>query len=307
MLAKEKLDLVTVAPRWVDPHRDMIMAAAEHGCHIFSEKPICRSPAEADDIVRACEMRHLKLAIAFQTHYSPSLTVLQGLIKSGEIGDVLEIRARGKDDHRGGGEDLWVLGPHVLDLMRVIGGDPIDCYAAVYSKGKRITKADVVDGNEGIGPLAGDHLQATYTFPNGVTGFFGSSRGKGTEPSRFGIQVFGSRGVAEIQFGYPATCFLLRDPAWCPRSSSSKWLRVTSNGIDKPETIEPTGVEAGNVALVRDLLRAIEQNRQPLCNMYDARWTIEMISAVFESHRLAQPVTFPLTQRQNPLTLLKSL
>lgn len=306
MLDKERLDIVTVAPRWIDQHRDMSVAAAEHGCHIFTEKPFCRTPAEADEIVRACEMRHLNLTIAFQTNYSPSLAVMKGLIDSGEIGEVLEIRGRGKDDHRGGGEDLWVLGSHIMHLMRYFGGDPIDCYATVYNRGHRVTKKDVVDGNEGIGPLAGDHLQATYTFPKGVTGFFGSRRNQGTEPSRFGVQIFGSRGVADIQFGYPAACYLLRDPAWCPRDSSSKWLRVTSNGIDQPETIKEEGVEAGNVVLVNDFVKSIFEKRQPVCNLYDARWTVEMISAVFESHRVQGPVRFPLTQRENPLTKLDS-
>lgn len=304
MLAQEKLDLVVVGPRWIDQHRDMLVAAAEHGCHIFTEKPFCRTPAEADEIVRACEMRHVKLTIAFQTHYSPTLDILQGLLKSGEIGEVLEVRGRGKEDQRGGGEDLWVLGSHVMDLMRTIAGDPVDCFAAVYSRGKRVTKADVAPGNEGIGPLAGDHLQATYTFANGVTGFFASRRGQGGEPSRFGVQVFGSKGIAEVQFGYPAVCYLLREPGWNPGRGKGKWLPVTSNGIDKPETMEPIGVDAGNVAIVKDLLQAIQEQRQPRCNLYDARWTIEMISAVFESHRLNQPVNFPLTQRENPLTLL---
>lgn len=304
MLAKESLDIVAVAPRWIDQHRDMMVATAEHGCHIYADKPFCRTPAEADDVIRACEMRHLKMAIAFQTRYSPSLAILKGLIRAGEIGDVLEVRGRGKEDHRGGGEDLWVIGSHVMDLMRDIAGDPIDCYGAVYSKGKRVTKADVYAGNEGIGPLAGDHVQATYRFANGVTGFFASRREQGIEPSRFGLQVFGSRGVADIEFGYPATCFLLRDPSWCPGRGQGTWLPVTSNGIGEPETIERSGVEAGNVAIVKDLLQSIQEQRQPRSSMYDARWTVEMISAVFESHRLSAPVTFPLTQRENPLTLL---
>ena len=83
-------------------------------------------------------------------------------------------------------------------------------------------------------------------------------------------------------------------------------MPVTTGGIDKPELISVNGVDAGNVAIVNDLIQAIHEQRQPLCGMYDARWTIEMISAVFESHRLGQPVTFPLTQRENALTLLKS-
>jgi hypothetical protein len=46
-------------------------------------------------------------------------------------------------------------------------------------------------------------------------------------------------------------------------------------------------------------------NRSPLCSAADGRTTIEMISAVFESHRLqGHRVTFPLETRVNPLTLL---
>jgi predicted dehydrogenase len=249
-------------------------------------------------------MRHVNLTIAFQTNYSPSLAVMKGLIRSGEIGEVLEIRGRGKEDHRGGGEDLWVLGSHVMNLMRYFGGDPVDCYATVFHRGKPVTKMDVIEGNEGIGPLAGDHVQATYTFADGVTGYFASHRNRGTEPSRFGVQIFGSKGIADVQFGYPAACYLLRDPAWCPRDQSTKWLPVTSNGIDQPETIKESGVEAGNVVLVNDFVKSIANRRQPVCTMYDARWTVEMIAAVFESHRLHQPVRFPLSQRENPLTKL---
>ena len=39
-------------------------------------------------------------------------------MQSGRLGDVLEVRARGKEDSRGGGEDLMVLGTHLFDLMR---------------------------------------------------------------------------------------------------------------------------------------------------------------------------------------------
>ena len=53
------------------------------------------------------------------------------------------------------------------------------------------------------------------------------------------------------------------------------------------------------------LIAAMSENRQPLCSAYDARTVIEMISAVFESHRLnGQRVTFPLQTRVNPWSLL---
>jgi hypothetical protein len=54
----------------------------------------------------------------------------------------------------------------------------------------------------------------------------------------------------------------------------------------------------------RDLLSAIEENRQPECSMYEARHTIEMISAVFESQRVGGPVKMPLVNRENPLSKL---
>ncbi|MFO0917532.1 MAG: Gfo/Idh/MocA family oxidoreductase [Planctomycetaceae bacterium] len=183
MLAKEKLNIVAIGPRWIDQHRDMAVAAAEHGCHIYMEKPFCRTPAEADEIVAACEMRHVKLAIAHQTHYAPTVRIAQDLIQGGEIGQVLELRGRGKEDQRGGGEDLWVLGSHVLDLMRLFGGDPLDCFASLSIQGRPVGKADVQPGAEGLGPLAGDQVLAQYRFPHGVTGYFASRRGMGGSPA----------------------------------------------------------------------------------------------------------------------------
>jgi predicted dehydrogenase len=305
MLDKEKLDVVAAAPRWLDQHRDMVVAAAEHGCHVFMEKPFCRSLREADEMVQACEMRHLKLAIAHQTRWTPTIEVAKRLIKDGEIGEILEIRGRGKEDARGGGEDLWVLGSHVLDLMRVFAGDPTDCTASVLENGKPVTAANVKDGNEGIGPLAGDHVQASYTFASGVMGYFASKRGRGGNPARFGIQIFGSKGVLEFLTGHIGICHILRDPGWSPGRSGKTWEPVTSNGIGQAETLENSGLEGGGILAVNDLLSCIGQpDRQPRCSMYDARWTIEMISAVFESHRQGTTVALPLANRQNPLTML---
>src|SRR2546425_6800493 len=123
MLDREKPDIVAVAPRWIDCHRDMVLACAEHGCHVFLEKPLCRTLAEADAMVDACEEHHVKLAIAHQTRYSPRLVRVQELIAAGRIGDVVELRGRGKEDARGGGEDLMVLGTHIMDLIRLVAGD----------------------------------------------------------------------------------------------------------------------------------------------------------------------------------------
>src|SRR3989442_10746635 len=120
MLEKERPQIVSVADRWLDAHRDMVIACAEAGASIFLEKPICRNLAEADEMVAACEKHHVKLAIAHQTRYSPRLQRVREMIADGLIGDVLEMRARGKEDNRAGGQDLMVLGTHLMDLMRFL-------------------------------------------------------------------------------------------------------------------------------------------------------------------------------------------
>ncbi len=305
MLAREDLDIVSISQRWIDRHHEMAMACAEHGCHMYMEKPFCRDLAEADEVVQACEMRHLKLAIAHVNRYTPNLRMIRQLIRNGEIGDVLELRARGKEDsRRGGGEDLWVLGTHMLDLTRALSGDVESCFAFARQSGKPVSKEHVADGNEGIGPLAADHLEATYRFKNGVTGFFASRRGMAGSPSRFGLTILGSKGAMQLQSGYLKPAYILRDPSWSPGRSGSKWETVTSAGIGKPEPIRDGGHGGGNYAAVMDLIEAIEKDRQPISSVYDARAATEMIVAVFESHRQGRPVALPLENRKNPLTML---
>lgn len=305
MLQQEKPDIVAVAPRWIDRHHEMVLACADAGAHVYMEKPFCRTMQEADDIVKAVETKHLKLVIAHQSRYSPVLKAIQKMIEEGQLGRVLEIRARGKEDRRGGAEDLWVLGTHVLDLMRALAGsDARACYARMTAKGEPVTKADVYPGNEGLGPLAGDGLSATYVFDNGLNGYFASYRNQAGNPRRFGLQIFGSKGIAELFSGYGVPGYFLPDSSWSPGRSGAKWVPITSNGPGKPESLKGSSLHHGNVAAVKDLIASIEEDRLPLGNVYNAAGATEMIHAVFESHRQGQPVELPLKNRQHPLTML---
>ena len=73
------------------------------------------------------------------------------------------------------------------------------------------------------------------------------------------------------------------------------------HGIDLPEPITVSGYEGGNPVAARDLIESIEQDRQPKCSMHHARGAIEMVLAVFESHRSNAPVLLPLGCQENPL------
>jgi predicted dehydrogenase len=304
MLDEVKPDIVAICPRWLDRHFEMAQAAAERGIHIYMEKPLCRTLAEADQLIDTCERTHAKLALAHWTRYSPKLDRVKRLIEAGRFGKVLEYRGRGKEDARGGAEDLWVLGTHVMDMIRALGGHPTWCFATVERDGKPVTAADVIEGNEGIGPLAGNAVHAMYGMPDGSKAYFGSVAGTAGNPTRFALQVFCSHGIAELLEGTMTPVHALRDRGWSPRRSQKQWVEVSSVGFEEEEPLTDPRLGERHFLAVQDLLAAIEEQREPKSGMYEARGALEMIVAVFESHRQGKPVPLPLENRENPLTML---
>jgi predicted dehydrogenase len=303
MLEREKPQIVSVADRWLDAHHDMVTACARAGASVLLEKPLCRNLVEADAMVAACERHHVKLAIAHQTRHSPRLRQARELIAAGRLGDVVELHGRGKEDARGGGQDLLVLGTHVFDLMRYFTGDARWCFARVLANGKPAGKADVHEGPEGAGPVAGDRIHSTYGFDGGVVATFGTQRARHGAGSRFGLTVRGTKGVLQLTTGSLPAAYFLDDPSWFPGHSKKPWQEVTSAGLGKPEPLADDGLASGNVWIARDLIAAIEHDRQPLGSVYDGRAALEMVLAAYESHRAGGPVELPLKNRLHPLTL----
>jgi predicted dehydrogenase len=301
MLEKEKPQIVSVADRYLDLHRDYVVACAQAGASIFLEKPLCRTLAEADEMVKAVQTHHVKLAISHQTRYSPRITKLKELLAEGVLGDLVELRGRGKEDKRGGGEDLLILGTHIMDLMRFLVGDAAWCVAQVTQGGKPATKADVRPGGEGIGGILGDRIHATYGFKNALVGTFGTLVAKHGSDRRFALGVYGTRGFAIMGTGAMPAVWLCEEESWTGRTG--KWQAVSSAGLGKPEPIKITGgLHQANVWIVQDLIEAIEKDREPRGGIHDGRAALEMIHGVYASHRAGGPVTLPLKERTHPLS-----
>lgn len=305
MLDREKPQFVSVAPRWIDCHREMVVACAERGIHVFCEKPLAPTLADCDAIVAACERSHTKLAVAFQTRYSPRFARARELIAGGEIGEVLELRGRGKEDQRGGGEDLMVLGSHVMDLFRGLLGEAAWCFARVLDGGRPVGRPQVRQGPEGLGPLAGDRIDAMYGFAGGpAVAHFATTRQK-PSGGRFGVQILGSRGRIELGTGWLPGARLLADPFWNGISPGAKWVEITSTGVGKPEIQSSSGLAEANRVIVSDLIRAVEADTQPLVSVYDGRAAIEMILGCYASHARRGLVPLPLAERsRHPLETL---
>ncbi len=306
MLAETKPDIVAICPRWIDQHRDMAMAAIEAGARgIYMEKPFCRTPAEADEIVAACDKRNVKFALAHRNRYHPALPAVARLLKDGAIGRLLEIRSRGKEDQRGGVEDLWVLGSHVFNLINFFCGNPVACSAELLNKGRPVVHADIVEGREGIGPVAGDELHARFEMENGVPAFFDSIRNADTPSENYGLQLIGSRGIISMRIDQHPIAHLISGAPFKPLLDPRAWQPISSAGAGVPEPIADAGAQVSSHGYaVRDLLAAIREDRQPLCNARDGRVVVEMICAILESHRLGGArIPWPLQTRRNPLAL----
>jgi predicted dehydrogenase len=304
MLDKERPQIVSVADRWPDCHRDMVIACAEHGASIFLEKPAAQTLQQADEMVAACEKHHVKCAVAHQTAYSPRVKVVKELIKEGKIGDVMELRGHGKEDRRGGGEDLMVLGTHSFDLMRHIAGDAKWCFARIQQSGRKAVAGDVRQAGEQIGPILGDRIAATYGFNGLPVGHFFTHVAKAGASSRYWLEVRGTKGVIQIGFGILPPAYLCEDPGGFFGKSKAPWKEITSAGVGKPEPLSAKELENGNILIANDLIAAIENDRSPLDGLADGRAALEMILAVYESHRLERPVELPLKNRKHPLAAM---
>jgi len=308
MLSEVKPDIVSIAPRHVDQHRDMALAAIQAGVKgIYMEKPFCRNLGEAAEILEAAKKKNVKIALAHRNRYHPVLPVVKKLVADGTIGRLLEIRGRGKEDARGGVLDLWVLGSHVLNLAVYFSGEPVACSATLLKAGKPVMKADVVEGSEGVGPVGGDELHARFETKSGVPVFFESIQNAGVKEANFGLQLIGTKGVIDLRIDLEPLAQMRMGNPFQPVREASPWVPITSGGVGMKEPVADIRKQVGgHLAAVRDLIESIQQNRSPLCSAEDGAMTVQMIFAVFESHRQnGQRVPMPVSVKNHPLADLE--
>ena len=293
MLREQKPDVVVIGPRWIDAHLEMVLAAAEARASIFMEKPMARTPAECDRMIDACDRAHVRMSVAYNMRCCPVLDYVEARLKEGIIGDIQELRGRGKEDRRAGGEDMMVLGTHVFDLMRRFAGDPEWVFARMVEGNREFRKTDVrIDGPEGMGPIGGTAIDAMYGFAGGRTAFFGTRRSSDVAGTRFGLDLYGSRGVLAIRAAHVPEVWVLPSVNW----TGQPWKR-----LEVPAGTRPRDLEDAYHLMIDDLLDAIVKDKEPVAGGRNARWTLEMTMGVYASHKAGGPVKLPLKERGNPL------
>ena len=93
LVARDDIDLVCVAgPNFT--HRDVAVAAARAGKHVWVEKPAGRNLAETEEIAAAIEEAGVASAVGFNYRNAPAVELARNLIASGRLGEVRHVRVQ---------------------------------------------------------------------------------------------------------------------------------------------------------------------------------------------------------------------
>lgn len=307
MLERERPDIACLCSREPVGRFDLVAACAAAGCHIYCEKPMAASLADADRMIAAADAAGVRFAVAHPGRHAGALRAARAMVRDGAIGRLLALHGRGKEDERGGGEDLVVLGVHILDLFRFIAGDPQWVFGHVQSDGRPMRRADARRPSEPVGPVAGDDLLALYGFADGVRATFTSRRGLAARGPRLGLTIVGTEATLALRYAGERRLRISRAPA--PPEEGGAFADVElPPEADLPGAAplrprEPGGLwfPAANRAAALDLIAAIGEGRDPLASARDARWALEMALGVHAAHLAGAALPLPLAARGHPL------
>lgn len=92
LLASDEIDAI-YNPLPNRLHAEWTIAAAENGKHVFCEKPLAVTPAEAQTMVDACDKAGVVFFEAFVFLYHPQTLRLREILDSGRIGKLIQVEA----------------------------------------------------------------------------------------------------------------------------------------------------------------------------------------------------------------------
>jgi len=119
LLGDSSLEAIAIATP-VSTHYPLALAALEAGKHVFIEKPLAASTAEALELQRVAEERGLTLMPGHTFLYSPPVNMIRELIQSGELGDIyfVSMSRVNLGLHQSDVSVAWDLGPHDFSILR---------------------------------------------------------------------------------------------------------------------------------------------------------------------------------------------
>ena len=289
-------------------HYAPTIAAAQRGIHVFCEKPIALDLVEADEMVATCVRHNVKFAINHIKRASPYNRHVLSLIDSGEIGDVVLLKATDKGGRKAG-NSLMEMGTHLYDWVRLFGGNVEWAHAhLVQMDGRESTVADIKHTQEvhphdrDAGLVLGERGHASFRFKNGIHADVQFLAQPQTNDNGYGIDIIGTEGRIAVRESVGTTMFIYRGQHKTPADA---WEPVHLSAEDLDEHGAQRDKASVRLLLqrlmLRDLIEAIESDREPFASGSDGRDCLEMIHATWESHRRKARVDLPLPSREHPL------
>ncbi len=192
--------MASIAPLWggvID--RDIVIAAAESGKHVFCEKPMASDAKECDEMTQACRKNGVKLQLGFMRRFDKSFRRGKTMLEEGVIGDVTMIKSNTYgpsepkewmyDVHKNYGP-LGEVNSHDFDTLRWYAGSEVKMIHAIGNNFRSREKAAEY-------PDYYDTCTVLLEFENGVLGVI-----TGAQYVRYGYdsraEILGTTGIIKV-------------------------------------------------------------------------------------------------------------
>ena len=267
-------------------HRELAVLAAEHGKHVFLEKPMALSLAECDDILRAVSHHGVLLQMGFMRRFDPDFAAAWERIQGGEIGEPMMIKSLTHGpglpppwatDLRTSNGNLAEVNSHDLDTVRwLMASNPRRMYVEV---------ANFKGAERGVtSEHFYDNMFATVKFESGALGNI-----SGVCPCDYGydsrVEIIGKKGIMHIGRMEGEAIVVCTD---------------RDHGLVTPIFRRwPDRFRWGYIQELEHFVECVQQQRSPRVTGDDGRWAVAMVLAGTKSFLEERPIYLPEIMNQD--------
>ncbi len=222
LVTRSDIDLIDItAPSNV--HKQIAIAAAKNGKHIFCEKPLALSVGDAREILAAAQAAGVKHQIGFNYRFAPAILLAKQLIDGGKIGTIRHFRAKYLQDwiidpmfplvwrldkSVAGSGSHGDLGAHLIDLAHFLVGDMDRVIGMSRTFVKERPEVGVMQGltasssdSAEMKPVTVDDATLFLTeFENGALGSFEATRFAAGHKNDMSFEINGDKGSIRFEF-----------------------------------------------------------------------------------------------------------
>ena len=317
LVARKDIDIIDICVP-TDLHRDMAVAAAKAGKHVFCEKPIALSAAQAEAMYDAAEGSGVVHYLNHNYRRCPAVRLAKQLIDEGKIGRIFHWRGAYLQDwivdpqfplvwqlqrERAGAGPHFDLNSHSVDLARYLVGEIVAVTAMMTSFIEERPVAEV-GGPTAFSAKTAQKKKGKVTvedaaflvvgFENGALGSFDATRFAPGRKNYNYFEIYGSKGSLTFNFERmnELEVFSRDDPAY---AQGFKTILATESAHQYVANWWPPGHIIGyehefHHAVV-DFVSAIAKGGKVEPNFYDGMKAMQVLEGAMESAKTGRRVS----------------